>query len=68
MSKLEKEVSDLKIERRKEGISVVERLSISQEIIALENKSTALENKSTALTNEIVELLRAAAGNLHDHL
>ena len=68
ISELEDEVSGLKIERKKRGILEAKELSIIRHIIALVNKATALENKATALTNEKVELLKAAAGIVHDHL
>jgi uncharacterized protein (DUF3084 family) len=54
ISGLQGEISDLKIERKKEGISEAERLSIGQEI--------------TALTNEKVEIMKAAPGIVHDHM
>ena len=55
---MEKAISDLNIERRKEGVSEAKELSISQEI-------SDLRNAATALRNEKVEIMKAVAGNVH---
>ena len=61
ISKLEKKISVLKIERKKEGISEAKELSISQEIIDLTNEEASHINLN-------VEIMKASAGNGHDHL
>ena len=55
MSELEREVSELKIERKKEGISEAKELSVSREI-------SDLRNEIVALTNKQVEIRKASAG------
>ena len=58
---MEKKISVLKIERKKEGISEAKELSISQEIIDLTNEEVSHINLN-------VEIMKASAGNGHDHL
>ena len=61
MSELKKDVSGLKIERKKVGLSLEERLSIDKTIINL-------GEQITALINEKVQIREASAGSVYDHL